>query len=503
MDQNNSSSIVFLTADGQGKHSGAQSGQDAGSHYQDGEVDSAASTANDLGAVREQKPFQDSYFPRYEYTNAAGGDMDIEERPSWGYALVLGLQHLLAMFGATVLIPSLMGFDVSTTLFFSGVGTLLFYALVGGRVPAYLGASAAFLSCVNTATAYKPAFFGQLNPNVRIAQGGIFVVGIVYAVVGALVHFVGSAFLHVLMPPLVSGAVVMAIGLNLAGIGVSNANANVDAPWQTCVAILVIGAFAAFGPGFSKQIPILFGLVLAYIIAIIAGSRNGRPLDYTFLNEAAWVAAPKFTAPVFDGSAIATILPAVIVLLAENMGHVATIGSITNRNLNGYLGRAFLGDALATMISSVGGGAGVTTYAENIGTMAVTRVYSSLIFVFAAIFAIILSFIPKFTALINTIPPGIWGGVEIILFGLISITGARIWAQNKVDLGEPKNLFIAAVVVILGAGMPSLPSGVVKLSSTFQLDGIGLSAIVALVLNLAVFVIPDAIKSLLEKKKRA
>ncbi|TPX65358.1 hypothetical protein CcCBS67573_g08145 [Chytriomyces confervae] len=503
MEHNSSSNTVFLTADAQSKHAAgaARSGHDA-LQWQAGEVDLPASTANGLSAIKEQKPFQDSYFPRYEYTNS-GGDMDIEERPSWGYALVLGLQHLLAMFGATVLIPSLMGFDVSTTLFFSGVGTLLFYGLVGGRVPAYLGASAAFLSCVNTATAYKPAFFGQLNPNVRIAQGGIFVVGIVYAVVGAIVHFVGSAFLQVLMPPLVSGSVVMAIGLNLAGIGVSNANANVDAPWQTCVAILVIGAFAAFGPGFSKQIPILFGLVLAYVIAVIAGSRNGRPLDYTFLNEAAWVAAPKFTAPVFDGPAIATILPAVIVLLAENMGHVATIGSITNRDLNGYLGRAFLGDALATMISSVGGGAGVTTYAENIGTMAVTRVYSSLIFIFAAVFAIILSFIPKFTALINTIPPGIWGGVEIILFGLISITGARIWAQNKVDLGEPKNLFIAAVVVILGAGMPSLPGGVVKLSSTFQLDGIGLSAIVALVLNLAVFVIPDAIKSLVEKKKRS
>ncbi|KAI8609521.1 uracil-xanthine permease [Chytriomyces sp. MP71] len=462
----------------------------------------AGPSAHDGAKPHRQRELQGSYFPRYEYVSGSV-HLDIEERPSIGYALVLGLQHLLAMFGATVLIPTLMGFDVSTTLFFSGLGTLLFYAITGGRVPAYLGASAAFLSSVATATGYKPAFFGQLNPNVAVAQGGIFVVGAVYALVGGLVHFFGSNYLQILMPPLVSGSVVMAIGLNLAGIGVNDATASPDAAWQTCMTILIIGAFAAFGPGFSKQIPILFGLVLSYAIAAIVGSRNGRPLDMTGLNQSPWVAAPKFTAPVFESSAIATILPAVIVLLAENMGHVATIGSITNRNLNGFLGRAFLGDALATMLSSLGGGAGVTTYAENIGTLAVTRVYSTIIFPIAAIFSLILSFIPKFTALLNTIPTGVWGGVEIVLFGLISITGARIWMQNNVDLGEPKNLFVAAVTVILGAGMPQVPGGVVHLSSGFQLDGIGLSAITALVLNLALFVIPDTIQYAVGKRKTA
>ncbi|KAJ3025431.1 UNVERIFIED_CONTAM: hypothetical protein HDU68_007144 [Siphonaria sp. JEL0065] len=431
--------------------------------------------ANNLGTsvklehnhITGPKPFQPFYFPSYTL-NTGTQDLDIEERPSLGFAFVLGCQHFLAMFG---------------------LGTLLFFAVTGGRVPSYLGASAAFIQPVLTVTRFSGSF-GDLNPNVGIAQGGIFVTGLVYAAIAVLVILFGSKYVKILMPPLVSGAVVMAIGLNLAGIGVSNAASSQDAPWQAAITILFIGAFSSFGPSFTKQIPILLGLLLSYIIAVIAGKVTGREINYKSLDEASWFSAPRFTVPIFEGHAIVTILPAVIVLLAENMGHVATIGSITNRNLDGYLGRAFLGDAAATCLSALGGGAGVTTYAENIGTMAVTRVYSTFIFPIAAILAIILSFFQKFGGVLRTIPNGIWGGIEIVVFGLIAITGARIWLQNRVDLSDPKNLFIAAVVVILGSGMPSLPGGVLHLGDGFQLDGIGLSAITAIVLNFAVFVVP-------------
>ncbi|KAJ3064982.1 hypothetical protein HDU98_011618 [Podochytrium sp. JEL0797] len=296
------------------------------------------------------------------------------------------------------------------------------------------------------------------------------------------------------MPPLVSGAVVMAIGLNLSSIGINDAASDQDGAWQACVTIVLIGCFATFGPRGTKQMPILLGLVSSYAIAAVVGKMTGRELDWSVLRDSAWIDAPKFTTPVFEGRAIVTILPAVIVLVAENMGHVASIGSITGRNLEGYLGRAFLGDALATILSSVGGGAGVTTYAENIGTIAVTRVYSTFIFLIAASLAILLSFLHKFGSLLRTIPNGVWGGIEIVLFGLIAVTGARIWSQNKVDLNDTRNLFIAAVPVILGAGMPGLPGGVVHLGSGFQLDGIGMSAISALVLNLGLRVLPDAVE---------
>ncbi|KAJ3287758.1 hypothetical protein HDU79_005434 [Rhizoclosmatium sp. JEL0117] len=437
------------------------------------------------------KPFQTTYFPSYEVKVGAYRNLDIEERPSLMYTIVLGGQHLLASFSACWLLPILMGFDPNTTLFFAGFGTLLFYAITGGRVPSFLGASAAFIAPVLSATQFNGPF-GSTNPNIAIAQGGIFVTGLVYAVIGLLIHFFGTKYIKILMPPLVSGAVVMAIGLNLAGIGINNAASGQDGPWQACLAIICIGAFAAFGPGFTKQVPILLGLILSYAIAAIAGKATGRDLDWSVLDRAEWFAAPKFTAPVFDGNAIATILPAVIALLAENMGHVSSIGAIANRNLDGYLGRAFLGDAVATMVSALGGGAGVTTYAENIGTMAVTRVYSTSIFLVAAVFAILLSFIHKFGGVLRTIPNGIWGGVEIVLFGLIAITGARIWASNRVDLTDTRNLFIAAVPVILGSGMPSLPGGTLTLGSV-KLDGIGMSAISALVLNFFIWVIPEAL----------
>ncbi|KAJ3140458.1 hypothetical protein HK101_003476 [Irineochytrium annulatum] len=406
------------------------------------------------------------------------------------------------MFGTTVLMPSLMGFDVNTTLFFSGIGTVVFYGMTNGRVPSYLGASAAFLGPVISITGYKPDFFGQLNDERSRAQGGILVVGLVYAAVGLLVTLLGTKWLRIAIPPLVSGSVVMAIGLNLSNIGISSASSSIDAPWQATITVLLVGLFSCFGPDLTRRTAIMAGMVTAYAISAIAGQCVGRPLDYASLSQVGWVGPPQFVAPSFDGAAVGAILPAVIILLAENMGHIGAIGAIAGVDLEPYLGRAFMGDAVATIISAVGGGTGVTTYAENIGVIAVTKVYSTLLFIVAAAFAVVLSFIPKFGAAIRTIPNGVSGGLSIVLFGLISVTGARIWKENRVDLAEPANLFIAAVTVTIGAGMPSLPGGKINFSSGFALDGIGVATIVCLVLHFAIVVVPDIISGKHRERKR-
>ena len=398
-----------------------------------------------------------------------------EERLPWGQSIFVGLQHVLAMFGSTVLAPIIMGFDPNTAIFFSGIGTLIFFLVVGGRVPSYLGSSFSFIAVVIAATAYSGK---GPNTHIDVALGGIIAAGVVYAIIGIIVIFVGYKWIEYLMPPVVTGAVVAAIGLNLAPVAVSDAATSQFDTWMAIVTVLAVAAVAVYLPGPLRRLPILIGGIIGYIIYLIFanGFGLGKAIDFTGLSNAAWVGLPNFTTPTFHANAVALIAPVAIILVAGNLGHVKAVGAMTGRSLDKYLGRAFLGDALATIVSASGGGTGVTTYAENIGVMAVTRIYSTLIFIIAAVVAILLGFSPKFGALIHTIPPGVLGGLAIVLFGLIAATGGRIWVQNGVDFSKSRNLITVAVALTLGAGNFVLNVG------TFSIGGIGTATFGSIIL---------------------
>lgn len=405
-----------------------------------------------------------------------------DERLPWGETIFLGLQHVLAMFGSTVLGPILMGFNPNTAIFFSGIGTLIFFFIVGGRVPSYLGSSFSFIAVVIAATAYTGK---GLNPNLDVALGGIIACGVVYAAIAIIVILAGSKWIEYLMPPVVTGAVVMVIGLNLAPVAMNDASGTPFDTVMAIVTVLAVAAVAVFAPGVLRRLPILIGGIIGYVIYLIFsnGFRLGTPLDFSGVAKASWIGLPAFTAPTFTGKAIGLIAPVAIILVAENTGHVKAVAAMTSRNLDRYLGRAFLGDAVATIVAGSGGGTGVTTYAENIGVMAVTRIYSTLIFIIAAIVAILLGFCPKFGALIATIPGGVIGGLAVVLFGLIAATGGRIWVENKVDFSKSRNLITAAVALTVGAGMISVGSVNFGLTiGNFTIGGIGVATFGSIIL---------------------
>lgn len=416
----------------------------------------------------------DGYFPVWRQKDA--GIVAPDERLSWPQTLTLGVQHVVAMFGATVLAPLLMGFDPNVAILMSGVGTLLFFVITGGRVPSYLGSSFAFIGVVIAATAY--AGHG-LNPNIAVALGGIVACGAFYTLIGLAVMAGGTRWIERLMPPVVTGAVVAVIGLNLAPIAVRNANASTFDGVMTLVTILCVGGIAVYARGSWQRLPILLGLVLAYLIhvGVANGLGFGKSVDFGPVAAAAWLGAPRYTAPVFTFGAITLIAPVAIILVAENLGHLKAVSAMTARNLDPLLGRAFVGDGVATMLSGMVGGTGVTTYAENIGVMAVTRIFSTLVFVVAAVVALLLGYSPKFGALIATTPSAVLAGVSIVVFGLIAIAGARIWVQNQVDFADNRNLIVAAVTLVLGAGDFSLRFG------QFTLGGIGTATFGAIILN--------------------
>ncbi|MFL5627419.1 MAG: solute carrier family 23 protein [Ktedonobacteraceae bacterium] len=393
------------------------------------------------------------YLPRW--TLKTEGVIAPDERLPWGQTILVGLQHVLAMFGSTVLGPLLMGFDPNTAIFFSGIGTIVFFLIVGGRVPSYLGSSFSFIAVVTAATAYSAKSLGQPNPNISVALGGIIAAGVLYAIIAVIVMFAGYRWVEFLMPPVVTGAIVMVIGLNLAPVAIGEASSSPFNGWMALITVLAVAAVAVYLPGPLRRLPILLGGIIGYIIDLIFsnGLGYGPPIDFTKVANAPWIGLPHFTGPTFTGNAISLIAPVAIILVAENTGHVKAVAAMTGRNLDKYLGRAFLGDAVATIIAGTGGGTGVTTYAENIGVMAVTRIYSTLVFIVAAVVAILLGFCPKFGALIGTIPLGVLGGLAIVLFGLIAATGGRIWVQNRVDFSKSRNLITAAVALTIGAGM--------------------------------------------------
>ena len=406
---------------------------------------------------------------------ASGGVIGPHERLPWPQTGAMGVQHVIAMFGSTVLAPILMGFDPNLAILMSGIGTLIFFLITGGKVPSYLGSSFAFIGVVIAATAY--AGKGP-NANIGLALGGIIACGAVYTLIGFVVQAVGTGWIERFMPPVVTGAVVAVIGLNLAGIPIKNMAASNFDSWMQALTFLSVGLVAVFTRGMVQRLLILVGLVLASVIYAVLtnGLGLGKPLDLSGVMNAAWVGMPQFAKPIFDANAMLLIVPVVIILVAENLGHIKAVTAMTGKNIDQYMGRAFIGDGIATMVSGAAGGTGVTTYAENIGVMAATKIYSTAVFFVAALIAVLLGFSPKFGAVIQAIPLPVMGGVSIVVFGLIAVAGAKIWVDNKVDFSQNKNLIVAAITLILGTGDFTLKFG------QFALGGIGTATFGAIVL---------------------
>lgn len=396
----------------------------------------------------------------------AGGVNGPDERLPWPQTAMLGVQHLIAMFGATVLAPILMGFDPNVAVLMSGIGTLIFFLMTGGKVPSYLGSSFAFIGVVIAATGYA----GQgSNANIGVALGGIIACGALYVVIGAIVQAIGTGWIERLMPPVVTGSVVAVIGLNLAHIPVKNMAPTAFDAWMQALTFVCVGLVAVFTRGMVQRLLILMGLIVASVVygVLTNGLGMGEPIDLSGIANAPWFGLPQFSAPVFSAQAMLLIAPVAVILVAENLGHIKAVTAMTGKNLDVYIGRAFMGDGVATMVAGGVGGTGVTTYAENIGVMAATKIYSTAIFVVAGLMAILLGFSPKFGALIQAIPLAVMGGVSIVVFGLIAVAGAKIWVDNQVDFSDNKNLLVAAITLVLGTGDFTLKFG------DFALGGIG------------------------------
>ena len=405
-----------------------------------------------------------------------GGVVGPDERLPWAQTGVMGVQHLIAMFGATVLAPLLMGFDPNVAVLMSGVGTLIFFVMTQGKVPSYLGSSFAFIGVVIAASGYAGP---GPNANIGVALGGIIACGVVYTIIGMVVQAIGTGWIERFMPPVVTGSVVAVIGLNLAHIPIKNmAPTHFDA-WMQAITFVSVALVAVFTKGMLQRLLILLGLIVASMIYAVLtnGMGLGKPIDFSGIANAAWFGLPNFSAPVFEANAMLLIAPVAVILVAENLGHIKAVTAMTGKDLDRYMGRAFMGDGVATMVAGSAGGTGVTTYAENIGVMAATKIYSTAIFVVAGLMAIVLGFSPKFGALIQTIPLPVMGGVSIVVFGLIAIAGAKIWVDNRVDFSNNKNLLVAAITLVLGTGEFTLHFG------EFALGGIGTATFGAILLH--------------------
>jgi NCS2 family nucleobase:cation symporter-2 len=371
-----------------------------------------------------------------------GEVVGIGERLTWPRTIGFGLQHIAAMFGATFLVPIITGFSPTTTLFFSGVGTLLFILITQNKLPSYLGSSFAFLA---------PVAAAKTEGGIPAALGGIVAAGVLLALVGFIAKSAGTGWIENFMPPIVTGTIVMVIGLNLAGAA---KNDFVAGPLLGLITLLSIGFIGAFFKGFIGRISIIGGLVVGYVVAALMGD-----VDFAGVNSAAWVGLPEFTTPTFSSSAMLLFLPVVLVLIAENIGHVKAVAAMTGKSLDDQVGNALIADGAATALAGLGGGSGTTTYAENIGVMAASRVYSTLAYIIAGVGAILLALSPKFGAVLAATPAGVKGGVTVALFGMIGVLGARIWIDGRVDFADPTNLYIAASALIIGISDLSWTSG--------------------------------------------
>jgi uracil-xanthine permease len=380
-----------------------------------------------------------------------------DERLSWPRTIGIGAQHVVAMFGATFLVPVLTGFPPTTTLLFSGIGTVLFLIITGNRLPSYLGSSFSVIAPVTAAVASNGA---------GSALGGLVAVGVLLIIIGAVVHLVGTHWLDVILPPIVTGAIVALIGFNLAPAAKTNFE---KGPLVGVVTLVLLVAALAYFRGIIGRLAIFVAVVLGYLLALVLGD-----VDTSAIGAAPWIGLPEFQAPTVTWSVLPLFLPAVIALIAENIGHVKSVGQMTGTDTDPLIGRALAADGVATTLAGFGGGSATTTYAENIGVMAATRVYSTAAYWVAAAVAIGLSLCPKVGATISAIPPGVLGGATIVLYGLVGVLGVRIWLTNHVDFSLPINQMTAAIALIIGIADFTWQAG----SLTFT--GIALGSIAAL-----------------------
>lgn len=404
--------------------------------------------------------------------------VDVNEKVPMGRAIPLSIQHLFAMFGSSVLVPILFKIDPTTVLFFNGIGTLLYAIITKKSIPAYLGSSFAFLA---------PTFllFSE-GYSFQTVQGGFVASGLVFSIVAIIVGYTGTGWINKLFPPAAMGAIVTIIGLELAstaadmaGFPVGGSNSpELNTTWVivSMVTLLTVILSNVLLRGFLKVIPILIGVVVGYITACFMGL-----VDFNSINNAAFFTVPQFKIAKFDMTAILTILPATFVVLAEHIGHLKVTSSIVGKDLtkNPGLHRSLLGDGLSTMISGMFGSVPTTTYGENIGVMALTKVYSVYVICGAGIISIILGFSGKLSAIINTIPTPVVGGVSLLLFGSIATSGLRTFIEEKVDFSKSRNLILTSVIFMIGLSGIKLSVGVI------ELKGMGLAAVVGIALNLA------------------
>lgn len=376
---------------------------------------------------------------------------------------VLGLQHALAMFGATVLVPILTGLHPSVALASAGLGTLLFHLVTKGKVPVFLGSSFAFIGVIQTV--------GKAE-GLEYATGGILVAGLVYLVLAALVYFVGVERVKSFFPPVVAGPMIMVIGLTLSPVAVDMASKHWGVAAITLAAVM---ATAVFAKGFLKMLPVLVGVGVGFVAAFAFGQ-----VDTSAIANAAWFSIPPFVFPKFSASAILLIAPVAIVTMVEHIGDVTTNGAVIGKDLvkDPGLHRTLVGDGLATALAGALGGPANTTYSENTGVLAVTKVYDPSILRIAAIVAIVMSLVGKLGAILQTIPVAVMGGISIVLFGMICSIGVRTVVDARVDFANSRNLVIAAVILVLGIGGAAIP-----LTASFKLGGMALAAIVGLLLN--------------------
>jgi uracil-xanthine permease len=422
---------------------------------------------------------------------APGQPVGPGQRLPWGKTVGVGAQHVVAMFGATFVFPLVMGLDPNLAIMFSGICTIVFLLITSNKVPSYLGTSASFVGGV--------AAIRTQGGDSSDVTGAIMIAGIVLLAVGVLVHFAGSGIIHKVLPPAVTGAVVMLIGFNLAPVvaGIywpqDQWVALLTATFMVCAAVLL--------PGFWSRIAVFLALIFGYVISwlfdsifgqinSITGSSNGELLDHDRISWAGvkaadWVGFPSGTlsdgvdvvhGPSFSATFILLVLPGVIALIAENTGHVKAVAEMTGEDLDPYMGRAIGADGFATALSSLFGGSPTTTYAENIGVMGATKVYSTAAYYVAAAVAILLGLCPKFGAVVSATPGGVLGGITVVLYGMIGLVGAKIWVENHVDFGNPVNLVGLAAGLIVGIGGVTL-----EITDDFSLTGIALGTILVIV----------------------
>ena len=409
--------------------------------------------------------------------------LDVDQRPSTGKGILLSFQHVFAMFGATILVPLILGMPVSVALFASGVGTLIYMIATGFRVPVYLGSSFAFITAMSLA-------MKELGGDVSAAQTGVILTGFIYVLVAAGVRFAGTKWIDKLLPPIIIGPMIIVIGLGLAGSAVTNAGLVADGNWKNALVAVVTFLIAAFintkGKGFLRIIPFLFAIIGGYLFALTLGL-----VDFTPVLKANWFEIPGFYFPFSTGGAFEeyslyfgpetiAILPIAIVTISEHIGDHTVLGQICGRQFLKEPGlyRTLLGDGIATSVSAFLGGPANTTYGENTGVIGMTRIASVSVIRNAALIAIALSFLGKFTALISTIPNAVLGGMSILLYGVIASNGLKVLIKERVDFGQMRNLIIASAMLVLGLGGAILKLGPVTLSGT------ALSAMTGIILNL-------------------